>query len=128
MKSLIIGILLLTDVGVAHADTQTAPLVKCLVDGEKQGLSDKNCPAFERALGCQAQLLKIYEGHLNGVKGDIARVKEERSSSRSPKRRELFGKAAHEYELAAAEAEKAVAQSKEGDAILKREKHEAGCY
>lgn len=131
MKSLLIGMLLLTGVGVAHAKDaakdQRDAWVKCLVDGEKQGVSNKDCPAFDKALACQAQLLHFYEGHLDSVKGELARTRDEQSGAKSAKRRELFGKAVHELELAVASEEKAVAQSNDGDAILKREKHEAGC-
>ena len=63
----------------------------------------------------------------DSAKRDLARIKEEISGSRSTKRRQLLTRAANEEELAVAAEEKSVAQSKEGDAILKREKHEAGC-
>jgi hypothetical protein len=127
MKSLLIGMLILTGVSVAHAKDERDAWIKCLVDGEKQGVSNKDCPAFEKALGCQAQLLQFYEGHLNDVKAELVQVKKEWSSSKSAKRRELFARAIHEAELAVGSEEKAVAQSKDGDAILRREKHEAGC-
>lgn len=125
--SIFSAVLLLSGLSVARANDPTAAWIKCLTDGENQGVSNKNCPAFERALDCQAQLLQFYEGGVKRIKGELAQVREERSSSRGAKRRELLAKAADKFEQAAADEEKAVAQSKEGDAILKREKHEAGC-
>jgi hypothetical protein len=125
MRSLLIGMLLLAGVNVASADNKA--LVKCVVDGEKEGVSNKNCPAFDRALVCEAQLLAVYEDALNTAKQRVTEIKGELASARSPRRRELFAKAVREAELAVAAEEKAVAQSKQGDAILRKEKHDAAC-
>jgi hypothetical protein len=127
MKSLLIGMLLLIGISLVHAKDQTDLWLKCLQDGEKQGLSDKNCPAFDKAIDCGAQLMRSYQAHLNGVNGELARTKEELSSFRSTRRRQLMARAVNDFEQSVAEGEKAVAQMQEADAILKREKREAGC-